>query len=66
VPRILGVLVIATGFSYLAQSLAPLFQPSYGNIVSRFANIPTAIGEPAIILWLLIMGAKDQPLEAAA
>jgi hypothetical protein len=44
VPRILGVLLIAAGFSYLAQSLAPLLQPSYGNIVSRFANIPTAIG----------------------
>ena len=66
VPRILGVLLIAAGFSYLAQSLAPLLQPSYGNIVTRFAYIPTAIGEPAIILWLLIMGAKDQPLEAAA
>ena len=65
-PSILGVLLIAAGFSYLTQSLAPLLQPSYGNIVSRFANIPTAIGEPAIILWLLIMGAKDQPLEAAA
>jgi len=65
-PRILGVLLIAAGFGYLAQSLGPLLLPSYGDMVSRFANILTAIGEPAIILWLLIMGAKDQPLEAAA
>ena len=43
-PRILGVLLIAAGFSYLAQSLAPLLQPSYGNIVSRFANIDSDWG----------------------
>jgi len=24
------------------------------------------LGEPSIILWLLIMGAKDQPLDAGA
>jgi len=29
-------------------------------------SIPSALGEPAIILWLLIRGAKDQPLEASA
>jgi hypothetical protein len=40
--------------------------PSYVNIVSRLANIPLTLGEPAAILWLLIRGAKDQPLEAGA
>jgi hypothetical protein len=34
--------------------------------VSRFASIPLTLGEPPIILWLLIMGAKDQPLEAGS
>jgi hypothetical protein len=34
--------------------------------VGRAADIPLTPGEPAIILWLLIRGAKDQPLEAAA
>ena len=65
-PRILGVLLIAAGFGYLADSLTPLLLPSYGDIVGRIANIPLTLGEPALILWLLIRGAKDQPLEAAA
>jgi hypothetical protein len=64
-PRILGVLLIAACFGYLADSLTPLLLPSYANIVGRFASIPLTLGEPAIILWLLIRGAKDQPLQAA-
>ena len=65
-PRILGVLLIAACFGYLADSLTPLLLPAYANLVSRFASIPLTFGEPPIILWLLIMGAKDQPLEAGA
>jgi uncharacterized protein DUF4386 len=65
-PRFLGVLLIAACFGYLADSLTPLLLPSYANIVGRFASIPLTLGEPATILWLLIRGAKDQPLQAAA
>jgi len=65
-PRILGVLLIAASFGYLAVSLAPFLLPGYENIVGRFASIPLTLGEPAIILWLLIMGAKDEPLHAGA
>jgi Domain of unknown function (DUF4386) len=65
-PRILGVLLIAAGFGYLADSLTPLLLPSYANLVGRLAAIPLTLGEPAMILWLLIMGAKDQPLPAQA
>jgi hypothetical protein len=63
-PRILGVLLIAASFGYVADSLTPFLLPGYANIVGRLAGIPLALGEPSIILWLLIMGAKDQPLEA--
>jgi hypothetical protein len=65
-PRLLGVLLIAACFGYLADSLTPLLLPSYEDVVGRIANIPLTLGEPAIILWLLVRGAKDQPLEAAA
>jgi len=65
-PRILGVLLIAACFGYLADSLTPLLLPSYANVVGRFTSIALTLGEPAIILWLLIRGAKDQPLEPAA
>jgi hypothetical protein len=63
-PRFLGVLLIAACFGYLAVSLTQFLLPSYANIVSRLANIPLTLGEPAAILWLLIRGAKDQPLAA--
>jgi uncharacterized protein DUF4386 len=65
-PRILGVLLIAACFGYLADSLTSLLLPSYEHVVSQIADVPLTLGEPAIILWLLIRGAKDQPLEAAA
>jgi len=35
--------------------------PSYEDLVSRFAGTLEA-GELPIIFWLLIIGAKDQPL----
>ena len=63
-PRFLGALLIAACCGYLAISLTPLLLPSYANIVSRLANIPLTLGEPVTILWLLIRGAKNQPLQA--
>jgi hypothetical protein len=65
-PRVLGALLIAACFGYLADSLTPLLLPDYANLVGRIASIPLALGEPGIILWLLIRGAKDQPLPALA
>jgi hypothetical protein len=65
-PRFLGALLIAACFGYLAVSLTSFLLPSYANIVNRFANIPLTLGEPTAILWLLIRGAKDQPLQAGA
>lgn len=65
-PRILGVLLIAACFGYLADSLTPLLLPGYEGVVGRIASVLLTLGEPALILWLLIKGAKDQPLKAAA
>jgi len=62
-PRILGVLLMVACFGYLANSLAALGVLSHG--VSRIVGQLT-ICELPIILWLLIMGAKDQPLGAPA
>lgn len=58
-PRILGVLLIIACFGYLANSIV-----AFGllpDVVSRVVGRLT-ICELPIILWLLIMGAKDQPL----
>jgi hypothetical protein len=59
-PRILGVLLIIACFGYLANSLVALgVLPA--DVVSRVVGQLT-ICELPIILWLLIRGAKDQPL----
>jgi hypothetical protein len=64
-PRILGVLLIIACFGYVTESVTPLLFPSYAHIVSSFASKLT-LGEAPIIFWLLIMGAKDQPLAVPA
>jgi len=64
-PRILGVLLIAACFGYLAESLTPLLLPGYVSAANRFSGFLTACELP-IIFWLLIVGAKDQPLAAPA
>lgn len=58
-PRILGVLLIIACFGYLTNSL-----DAFGmlpHVVSRVIGQLT-ICELPIIFWLLIRGAKDQPL----
>jgi len=64
-PRILGIWLIMNGFAYLTISLRGLLSPNYQDIVSRIA-FPVLLGEMAFMLWLLIMGAKPQPLDAPA
>lgn len=64
-PRILGVWLIVNCFAYLALSFTGLLLPQHQDVVFRFA-FPVFFGEMAITLWLLIRGAKVQPLAAAA
>jgi hypothetical protein len=65
IPRILGVLLIPAGCAYLAVAFTYLLFPQYGDIVSPVATV-LQFGELPIIFWLLIVGAKDQPLDAPA
>jgi Domain of unknown function (DUF4386) len=62
IPRVLGVLLIIACFAYLADSFTFLLLPPYGHLVSNFATVFEGIGELSIVLWLLIWGAKEQPL----
>lgn len=62
-PRILGVWLIINGFAYLAISFTGLLLPPYMEKVYNVV-FPVLFGEMAIMLWLLIKGAKVQPLEA--
>ena len=60
-PRILGVLLIINGFTYVIVSLTTLLFPAYANVVDRYAFIPET-GELWVMLWLVIMGAKVDPV----
>ena len=62
-PRILGIWLIVNGVAYLVISFSELLVPQYANVVSTIA-FPALFGEIAIILWLLIMGAKERPVTA--
>jgi len=59
-PRFLGVWLIINGFAYLVMSFTGLLSPQYEELVSNIA-FPALLGEIAIMLWLLIKGAKPQP-----
>jgi hypothetical protein len=65
-PRILGILLLIAGCGYVMESFTYLLlSPGHGHIVYKIAGILEA-GELPMMLWLLIMGAKDQPLAAPA
>jgi hypothetical protein len=61
IPRILGVLLIVACFADLSISVISLLFPAYGHIMHKLMVL--GIGEPLMILWLLIMGASSEPLE---
>lgn len=65
-PRFLGIWLILTGVFYLVLSLTDIMMPEHRNIVLNSPiALPLEIGELALMLWLLIMGAKPQNLNNA-
>jgi hypothetical protein len=59
-PKILGIFLVLACFGYLADSFTFLLFPGYADIVSSFAAVPEAVGEFSMVLWLLIIGAREQ------
>jgi len=64
-PRFLGVWLVVNGFAYVIMSLTGVLLPHYQEKVFLYSQ-PALFGELAIMLWLVIKGAKPQPLDAAA
>jgi Domain of unknown function (DUF4386) len=64
-PRFLGIWLIINGFAYVVISFTGLLLPQYEDKVFNSA-FPVLLGEMAIMLWLVIKGAKPLPLDAAA
>jgi Domain of unknown function (DUF4386) len=63
-PRFLGVWLILNCFAYLALSFTALVSPPYYDVAFRMSQ-PVRFGELAILLWLLIMGAKTRRIEVS-
>jgi len=59
-PRLLGVWLILNCFAYLAQNVTGILLPQYTAVVNDIA-VPLQLGEVAIMLWLLLLGAKETP-----
>jgi hypothetical protein len=60
-PRILGILLMANCFTFVANSLTSLLLPQYEHVVERWM-MPLQFGEVLFMLWLLIRGANPKPL----
>jgi hypothetical protein len=56
-PRSLGVWIILGGLSYVALSLTGVMVPAYQDKVFKISQ-PAMFGELALMLWLLIKGAR--------
>jgi hypothetical protein len=64
-PRFLGVWLIINCAAYVLLSLTGELLPQYQDKLFTY-SMPALVGELAIMLWLVIKGAKPQPLHAAA
>jgi hypothetical protein len=56
-PRFLGVWLIINGIAYVILSLTGELLPQYENAVFKYGQ-PAFFGELALMLWLLIKGAR--------
>src|SRR5205823_1836184 len=63
-PRFIGVWLIVNGVAYVVLSLTGLFFPEYQDKLF-LSSQPALFGELAIMLWLVIKGARPPELVAA-
>jgi hypothetical protein len=64
-PRFLGVWLAIGGFAWVILSLTGVLLPQYYDKVFTYSQ-PVFFGEIALMLWLVIKGAKPPALDAAA
>ncbi len=64
-PRFLGVWLVINGFAYLILSLTGELLPQYQEKVFNFGQ-PAFFGEIALMLWLVIKGAKPPAMTPTA
>ena len=59
-PRLIGVALMINGCAYLSIAFTGLLAPNFVDRVTRVVS-PALLGEGAIMLWLMIKGARPQP-----
>jgi len=64
-PRFLGIWLILGGLSYVALSLTAVMFPAYQDKVFKISQ-PAMFGEIALMLWLLIKGARPSSQAGSA
>ena len=64
-PRWLGYWLLLDGVAWVVVSVTWFLAPGYSDALFRYFQ-PVFMAEIAVMLWLLIVGAKEQPLAAAA
>jgi hypothetical protein len=63
-PRFLGIWLVINGFAYVILSFTGILLPEYQNKVFIYCQ-PAFFAEIALMLWLVIKGAKPPALDAA-
>ncbi len=64
-PRWLGYWLLLDGSAWVVLSVTWFLAPNNADALFRYFQ-PAFMAEIAAMLWLLILGAKEQPLVAAA
>ena len=64
-PRFLGVWLAVNGFAYVVLSFIGLLLPQYENKLFGLSQ-PALMGELALMIWLVVKGARPPALSAAA
>ena len=62
-PKVLGVLLMVSGFAYVASCVTSVVFPAHLQTVSQVV-MPLYFAELPMVFWLLIMGAKAPRVEA--
>lgn len=58
VPRLVSLLVLVAGAAYIVDGLVSVFAPDQGGLLSAVLAVPTFIGEPVLLIWLLVKGVR--------
>jgi len=59
-PKLLGLLLLLAGLSYLINSFALLLAPSFATAIFPAVLLPAFVGELSVCLWLIVKGVNLQ------